>query len=236
MSLVLSTQARYSTFVQSNENERRDEEVRINVESLGKAVRWRMEATAKLAEERNTPLNGSTEVTSKSTPQRMSLQRGPSMNGAKYRKRGWRASTNFGSTWGQPPSDPSNPPNPTNLAQRRQNSNADHLQAPEQRWGKPRLDEGDDDEDDTSTPGQSFAPSGGNPTARSAATTLMMNALGGTFASSGVGTVRGESLASYGDSQRTPLAEQRDGYGIRRPMRGDEESNEVTPIVRDRRV
>jgi hypothetical protein len=191
-----------------------------------------MDAATRGVEERKTASTHDNDMATKPAgPQRMSLQRGPSMNGAKYRRRGWRASEHYSPNWGQPTSDPALLPNPSNLAQRRQNSNTDYLQAPEQRWGKPRLDEGDDEDDDTSTPGQSFAQNGGNgnPTRPTAASTL-----GGTFASSGVGTVRGESLASYGDSQRTPMAEQRDGYGVRRLLR--DESSDITPLVRDRRV
>jgi hypothetical protein len=196
--------------------------VRINVEGLGKAVRWRMDIIARGIEDRNAATAMETPV----APQRMSLQRGPSMNGGRYRRRGWRASANFGSTWGQPPPSETLPVPAGGLTSRRQNSNSDYLQAPEQRWGKPRLDEGDDEEDDTSTPGQSLANNAnGNATSHTA---------NGTFAS-GL-TVRGESLASYGDSQKTPLAEQRDGYGLRRPMRSESNSNEFTPVVRDRRV
>ena len=47
MSLVLSTQARYSSIVpvsiQGQSNEKRDEDVRENIEALGKVVRWRMQ-------------------------------------------------------------------------------------------------------------------------------------------------------------------------------------------------
>ena len=41
MSLVISTQARYSSIFPTRENQ--DEEVRENVESLGRAVRWRIQ-------------------------------------------------------------------------------------------------------------------------------------------------------------------------------------------------
>ena len=43
MSLVLSTQAKYSSIVPSQNHEKRDEDVRENMEALGKVVRWRMQ-------------------------------------------------------------------------------------------------------------------------------------------------------------------------------------------------
>ena len=201
MSLVLSTQARYSSLFPHRdvqESERRDEEVRNNVESLGKAVRWRMSAGP--------------------SPQQHGIQRNQSINQGRHRRRGWRASTNFGQQWNGAPE-----------AVQRQNS--DFQQASEQRWGRPRADE--DDEDDMSTPGQSYAYGrNGARTEDSSFAGTTSTTMRSTLTA---GIARGESLASYaeGQNQRTPLA---DSGMARRPMRSESSgSSEVTPMAQVRR-
>lgn len=154
-------------------------------------------------------------------PQRNSLQRGPSLTqSGRHRRRGWRASSTFGHDWGQPPEGQGMEGVKSGGGQT-QRQNSDFLQAPEQRWGRPRVDEEDDDDN---TPGQSFAfapPSRPDAAAASFAPTTVAGS-----------TVRGESLASYGESQRTPQAG--DMYGLRRG-RYDEGDSEVTPVALDSR-
>ncbi|WVQ68467.1 uncharacterized protein L199_006675 [Kwoniella botswanensis] len=109
MSLVLSTQARYSSFFTAiptdQEKENHDEEVRENVESLGKAVKWRLnqiEIESQLplpSNISNSPIkNSPTHITQKSgSGSTGGLQRGPSLSqSGRYRRRGWRASANLG--------------------------------------------------------------------------------------------------------------------------------------------
>ena len=214
MSLVLSTQARYSSFVPGNE--RRDEEVRGAIESLGKAVRWRIQRPIDSEAEPVTtkrPMTGEGFIAN-----RASLQRGQSMNQGRHRRRGWRASTNFGQTWGQPPlHDGVGPRQPSDMGQ----SQA----AMDQRWGRPRVDE---EEEEEVTPGQSYA--------------YPRNTVHDTYPSSGISTMAstmastitagstvrgGDGIVSFESSQRTPQPE----YGMRRPMRADSESS-VTPMPR----
>ena len=129
------------------------------------------------------------------------------MNQDRHRRRGWRASTNFGQQWSAGPE-----------AISRQNS--EFLQAPEQRWGRPIVDE--EDEDDTPTPGQSYAyPRTGD------SSFAMMT--GSTLTT---GAMRGESMASCGESQRTPQARS----GMRRPKRSESSgSSEVNSGAQVRR-
>ena len=206
MSLVLSTQAKYSAFfplVFPAQNARRDEEIRDNVDSLGKAVRWRMAAMTHAAEEAQNPPVKSEEIWA--APKRASLHRGPSISGnGRLRRRGWRASANLSLLFG-----PDAPP------QSRQNS--EYVQ---EQWGRPRLDE--EDEEDA-TPLQSMRTG----KAQDASYAPTFTTEGSTFTA----TVRGESLASFADSQKTPQAE----FG-RRPHRHDSSgSSELTPIVPDMR-
>jgi hypothetical protein len=77
MCLVISTQARLSTFLIGHGN--RDDGVRLNVEGLGKTVQWRMTASRPIAANRDTTL-----------PNRTTLQRGAST--ARQKRRDWRAS------------------------------------------------------------------------------------------------------------------------------------------------
>ncbi|ORX38306.1 HbrB-like-domain-containing protein [Kockovaella imperatae] len=75
MSLVLSTQARYSSIFQTREN--RDEEVRENVETLGRTVRWRMQ-------------HGDSAISEQPAPGATRVQRGMSVSGR--RRKGIRGS------------------------------------------------------------------------------------------------------------------------------------------------
>ena len=81
MSLVLLTQARFSSFVPGQES--RDDEVRQTVDSLGKTVRRRI----------STGLAGV-------PAQQSRLSRGPSLsNNGRWRRRGWRASMSVNQNW-----------------------------------------------------------------------------------------------------------------------------------------
>ncbi|WVF67468.1 hypothetical protein IAT40_002224 [Kwoniella sp. CBS 6097] len=168
MSLVLSTQARYSSFFPPSGSSAgaahrdRDEEVRESVESLGNSVRWRIQqnemelnAHAGLGGSANSPVKASPGVTGSGSigvglPKRASLQRGPSLSqSGRYRRRGWRASANLGlglnqyngagaggagmSQFGTMSRQNSGDPGPTGNAER-------------DRWGRPRLEEEDEDE------------------------------------------------------------------------------------------
>jgi hypothetical protein len=238
MSLVLSTQGRYSSFVPSQsaaENEARDAEVRDNVEGLGKAVRWRLAMIAQRLAERSagpagSGVSGSPTSKNSQWPSRPAslqrtpsmLQRGPSMSQpARYRRRGWRASTNFGQL-DPGPSAPSVPAHPA-----RQNS--DFLQQPQSRWGRPRVDE--EDEDDNLTPGQGFVPPSRQDSYATTMTGSTATTTGLTTAASTLtaGTIRDGLGAGFGgESQRTPLAE----FGTRNGrVRADSSgSSEVTPM------
>ena len=79
MSLILSTQARYSSIFPTSE--KRDDEVRENVEDLGRTVRWVMTAE---------------EGDDYEAQERQRIQRGASMT---ERRKGRRAST-AGREWG----------------------------------------------------------------------------------------------------------------------------------------
>jgi hypothetical protein len=227
MSLVLSTQARYSSFFplqQSAENERRDAEVRENVEGLGKAVRWRMAMIAQRMAERKTGSPAKDWAIRPAALQRAPsmLQRGPSMSQpARYRRRGWRASTNFGQL--DPGlNHPALPPHPS-----RQNS--DVLQQPELRWGRPRVDE--DDEDDNLTPGQWYVPSRQDSyaTAMTGTTATTMDGLTTAGSTLTTGTIR--DAAGFGDGQRTPQAD----FGRRNVTADGSGSSEITPMPPDPR-
>ncbi|ODO11090.1 hypothetical protein I350_01692 [Cryptococcus amylolentus CBS 6273] len=131
MSLVLSTQAKYTSFfpptsIPNAQDRDRDEEVRSNVEGLGQAVRWqnrRMEMEAEAAAaalagggSESTPNSaGTTKPSVYSNPSArnsLNLQRKPSLPGGgisgRHRRRGWRASSYMGQLgpggigeWGQ---------------------------------------------------------------------------------------------------------------------------------------
>ncbi|ORY29683.1 HbrB-like-domain-containing protein [Naematelia encephala] len=275
MSLVLSTQAKYSAFFphrDAADNQRRDHEVRENVEALGKAVRWRMSLTSqRQADVRAGASLG--EQWSGSAPQVVAsrgngngnLQRGPSMSqggggggggGGRYRRRGWRASSNYTHEWGQPPE-----PEIGAGITRPGRQNSDFVQIPESRWGRPR---GDDEDDDDLTPGQSFYPPSSTTTTTTTAATRIPDGysyaptMNSAFTSSTVtstltaGTLRGNGNGNgqgeysvgtgmgnggeirNGEGERTPLAQE--SYGIRRPMRSESSgSSEVTPVAPDLR-
>lgn len=95
MSLVLSTQAKYSSFfptLSMHEAQIRDEETRESVEELGRAVRWSM-AVAGQRQDPPAPErqhSNSSSVDSGTTPSRPTLQRGPSVSqaGRLRRRRG----------------------------------------------------------------------------------------------------------------------------------------------------
>lgn len=158
--------------------------MRESVDGLGKAVRWRIQRM-------NAPTSIPTPTRDTATPlppkdrspvdsrdysgdtvlaphNRTSLQKGPSI---RYRRRGWRASSNYGHTWGQVDNPNSEAPFSNTatganssmgttaggaLVPNRQMSESTVGGATDQRWGRPRMDLEEEDEDDT-TPGQSLA-------------------------------------------------------------------------------
>lgn len=169
MSLVLSSQARVSAMSPPRdpvERQKQDDAVRENVESLGKAVRWRMAMSS--VPNPSSPPAGYTELAS-ALPQearRARLvpghRRGPSSSQTgRYRRQGWKASTLFGQQWGQPLEPPLAAEGPasssTNGTGGAVGAGAGAANGSE-RWGRQRLDE-EDDEDDDVTPNQSAAPS-----------------------------------------------------------------------------
>ncbi|KIR54713.1 hypothetical protein I315_02594 [Cryptococcus gattii Ru294] len=235
MSLVLSTQAKYSSFSppsSSSVSLDRDEEVRNSVESLGQAVRYRnqqieMEQVAVMAG----GASGSPDGTSGSggpgqwTPSphgSLRLQHRPSIGPAgRYRRRGWRASSYMGQL-ALGPNDGFGP------ASRQNSTFADGLQ--DHWWGRP-VDEDDEDDDMEETIPNSnlaFAGPGGlkmrgettdsydsaslhitssmmSGQMASSATTGSSTLTAGSTATVGGPIVRGESLASYGETP-TPSA------------------------------
>ncbi|EJT50474.1 hypothetical protein A1Q1_00215 [Trichosporon asahii var. asahii CBS 2479] len=99
MSLVLSTQARYSSFfptLSPHEAHLRDEETRESVEELGRAVRWSMAVAGQRQEQRPAPERQHSNASSidsgngSAAPTRPTLQRGPSVSqaGRLRRRRG----------------------------------------------------------------------------------------------------------------------------------------------------
>lgn len=136
MSLVLSTQARYTSFfptrdfLDGEEREERDEETRDRVEDLGRAVRWSLAVAAGEVEiEEEEQLPDTSVGTASTIPVRPGLQRGPSVSQA------------------------------GRLRRRMRNGSVSQLEPeirvvshgtlpPEQRWGRPRIDEDDGDDND----------------------------------------------------------------------------------------
>lgn len=98
MSLVLSTQARYSSFFPTltpHEAQIRDEETRESVEELGRAVRWSMAVAGQRQEHPPAPSrqhsnSSSVDSGNAAAPSRPTLQRGPSVSqaGRLRRRRG----------------------------------------------------------------------------------------------------------------------------------------------------
>jgi hypothetical protein len=233
MSLVLATQARpslFSPFRSIDENKDLDKQVRENVEALGKAVRWRMNATKRKDDETISQSNFS--VTDEfgipkdgnvAAPKRHSLHRGPSLSqSGRFRRRGWRASTNMSQVYGEDPT-------PMGMGPSRQNSEFGYLT---QEWASSVREEEEDDEDRDTTPGQSFAPGPGGVTGTTSrqdasytTTSTVMTEDPATYGGASVttaSTMRGNSdligvgrgTSDWHDSQQTPQAIT--GYGRRR--------------------
>jgi hypothetical protein len=202
MSLVLSTQARYTAFFPTRDfldGEARDEETRDGVEDLGRAVRWSMAVASgevQLPPDEEEPEQGldTTTTTAQGTgstiPSRPGLQRGPSVSQAgRLRRRGLRS----GSISQLEPEPQGRMVSQGTLP-------------PEQRWGRPRIDE--DDGDDVSGIGHGHH--GYNGYGSELATPQITGtARGGAFGAStstAQSTVRAaESFATITD-QRTPAA------------------------------
>jgi len=231
MSLVLSTQAKpssFSPFRSIDENKEHDKQVRENVEALGKAVRWRMNAMKRKDDEAISQSNFS--VTDEfgipkdgnvAAPKRHSLHRGPSLSqSGRFRRRGWRASTNMSQVYGEEPT-------PMGMGPSRQNSEFGYLT---QEWASSLREEEEDDEDKDTTPGQSFAPgttTGTGTTSRHdasyATNSTVMTEDPGTYGGASAmtaSTMRGNSdlvgkaIGDWEDSQQTPQAIT--GYGRRK--------------------
>ncbi|KAK8845627.1 hypothetical protein IAR55_006343 [Kwoniella newhampshirensis] len=277
MALVLSTQARYSSFFPSTStviSSERDEEIRGNVDSLGKAVRWKTQQSEKAETKPESPVKSplGSGGTAPATGGRTNLQRGSS---GRYRRRGWRASSYMGFGLG-PQGQPHGPvPGPQSETMSRQNSGDPN--AISSRWGRPRVEEEDeDDEDDEDltpnstlvppqgqgqggprrsrtdtvdstlnnhTTGMSITPSMMSVRTAASASTAMMS-MGSTLTSGT--TIRGESLASYGETP-TPTTSH-GGLGVqmgtgtmygrpvgRRTRTESEGSGDVTSVGGDRR-
>ncbi|WVQ79584.1 hypothetical protein IAT38_001684 [Cryptococcus sp. DSM 104549] len=265
MSLVLSTQAKYSSFFTSPVSADRDEEVRYSVEGLGQAVRYRTQqteleqaaaaaSTSRPGSPGGTPGVGaggaavrtaSPGVPGISPRTSLALQRKPSLSqSGRYRRRGWRASSYMGQLGPGPggfhlgPGGPGGAGGDSPSTMSRQDSGGEGL-GEFGRWdrggGVDEEDEREYEEGDDFTPngngqgqvyggaGQVYGPPGQaqrptrlrDDTADSASslslniTSSMMS--GGTNGPSTAGstltagTVRGESLASYGETP-TPSA------------------------------
>lgn len=178
MSLVLATQAKASSFYpfrSADENKEYDKQVRDNVDALGKAVRWRMNALRRgastgggadgvsggggsetlsqgpgagvgMTDEYGAPRDGNAVA-----PKRHSLHRGPSLSqSGRFRRRGWRASANMSQVYGDESlATGTGPGGPS-----RQNSDFGSLYQPTQ---EAIYHDGDEYEDDNTTPGQSYA-------------------------------------------------------------------------------
>jgi hypothetical protein len=179
-----------------------DEEVKEDVKILAKAARWRIGIISQPPQSNTgSPSMGSGPD---GPPKRVSLQRVVSTG--RHRRPGYRSSNSYNQspilTDGVQPS--------------RQNS--DFFQ-PESRWGRPRVDE--EDEDDQ-TPGHSMAPS------RQDSYVYASTAGASTLTA---GTWREGQGGYVGESQRTPQADM-GGRGLYRT--GSEES-QATPVVLERR-
>ncbi len=223
----------------------RDEEIRDSVESLGKIVRWRMSEDAAqpardAANPRYSQLSG--------TPTQ-ALQRGPSLTqSGRYRRKGWRAST---SSMGQAMPLGVGKRDSELIQPNRQNS--DYLTAPDQRWGRSKVDEEDEDEGEN-TPGQQhYVPGkvvndgnnvglglgmGSGLRSEDASYATTNTATGVSSSTLTASTVRGSGVGLGGslsttyasNDQHTPLAD----FGGR--TRGDSAgSSDLTPIVQDLR-
>jgi len=260
MSLVLSTQAKTSSFYPFHsyeENRETDKQVRENVEALGKAVRWRMNAIKRKGDDENTSQNysvidefGIPKDGNAAAPKRHSLHRGPSLSqSGRFRRRGWRASTNMSQVYGE---------EPTAMGLSRQNSEFGYLSQTTQEWASSVREEDEDEEDKDTTPGQSLAPgtgtgTGTGPSGRQDASyatstggimTETPTTYGGISAMT-ASTMRGNShlaggggfeMGDWGNSQQTPQATITGFSRRRREMSTDSaatETEQTTPTAAD---
>ncbi|WWC63521.1 uncharacterized protein I303_106124 [Kwoniella dejecticola CBS 10117] len=225
MSLVLSTQARYSTFFGSSSGgqDDRDEEVREHVEGLGKAVRWRLqqneiESQLPLGEnDPNSPIkNSPNKVPARSAG---GLQRGPSLSqSGRYRRKGWRASANLGllslnqynnDQSGTMSRQNSGDPGTLNMMKNRlaeededrayENDHDADLSLPM----PPRIRTTTSDSMNLGTVntngGSVVSTLNGGSTVTGGSTIGVSSTMGGSSTVTGGSTIRGESLASYGE-------------------------------------
>ncbi|WWC90579.1 uncharacterized protein L201_005515 [Kwoniella dendrophila CBS 6074] len=226
MSLVLSTQARYSTFFPSSGQEDRDEEVRDNVESLGKAVRWKLqqnEIESQLPIDSDSPIKASPNTNGVVSGRSAGggLQRGPSLSqSGRYRRKGWRASANLGmlglSQYGNPNENSNGKISRQNSGEPNTNNNNAYFS--KDNAHRNRLDEEDEDDselglppqirantnDSLAVPSLNVIPGGSMLSSVNDSSTITGGStIGDTIASStitGGSTIRGESLASYGET------------------------------------
>jgi hypothetical protein len=253
MSLVLATQAKSSSFYpfrSYDENRDADRQLRENVEALGKAVRWRMNAMKRKGDDEATSQNTSSVIDefgipkdgNAAAPKRHSLHRGPSLSqSGRFRRRGWRASTNMSQVYGE---------EPTTMGISRQNSEFGYLSQTTQEWASSVREEDEDEEDRDTTPGQSFAPGTGPPGRQgqgqdaSYATSGMISETPTTYggiSAMTASTMRGNSnlvggggMGDWEYNQQTPQAAIT-GYGRRRrEMSTDSaatETDQTTPTA-----
>ncbi|WVW85399.1 hypothetical protein I302_107437 [Kwoniella bestiolae CBS 10118] len=234
MSLVLSTQARYSSFFAASsgdqERDNHDDEVRLNVESLGKAVKWRLtqieiEAQLPPQSSSNSPIKSSPSNGIQKTGSGGGLQRGPSLSqSGRYRRKGWRASANLGLlSLNQFPNEMS-----------RQNSGEVKYKE------RDKIDEEDDEENiplsrlRTNTTDSLGLPvpnmNGSMVSTLNGGSTIT----GGSSTITGGSTIRGESLASYGETPSiTPSGQTGREMMYGRPVRrgrAESEGSEMTGL------
>ncbi|WWC71360.1 uncharacterized protein I206_105315 [Kwoniella pini CBS 10737] len=225
MSLVLSTQARYSTFIGTSGQEARDEEVRENVEGLGKAVRWKLQQNEI---DSQSPINNNDlNLPMKSSPNKVTtntggLQRGPSLSqSGRYRRKGWRASANLGLL----------SLNHFNEGIMSRQNSGDLLNNNQNNMVRNRLDEEDEDfEGDLPLPprirnttndslntmngGSIVSTLNGGSTITGGSTMGISSTIGASSTITGGSTIRGESLASYGETPSASILPTSSG-GIR---------------------
>lgn len=132
MALVLSTQAKYSSFFPSREKDesaRRDQETREAVEALAKAVRLKSAPPPFSAPPTPLASNTSSPITANWSDPRRSMRQsvhGPSLSAAgKYRRKGWRASSTLGLVSPTVPTGP--PPGPPPTLRHRSESDSSRI-------------------------------------------------------------------------------------------------------------
>jgi hypothetical protein len=209
----------YYPFRSGEENHEYDKQIRENLDELSKSVRWRMCATKRQQDELASPSSvrdgavtdefGMPKDGSASAPKRHSIHRGPSLSqSGRYRRRGWRASANMSQVYGEEPTPtatataasfiPMSMPMSVSgsgsgsRGPSRQNSDYGYPYTANggyQEW-HPTLAE-EDDEDDNTTPGQSYAYTG--PPSRDGYTTnpSVMSETPSTYTSTSASTLRG---------------------------------------------